>query len=71
VEQMGTEAIRAGLLGNGQAANYLGVSENTLPRWRWQGFGPRFIKVGRKVLYRVEDLEDFLKGRTVDPGRSA
>lgn len=35
------------------------VSPRTLERWRWTGEGPRYIKVVGRVLYRLEDIEDF------------
>jgi len=53
------------LLNNEEAARYLGMSPDTLPRWRWAGTGPRFLKVGRKVKYRLTDLENYLDGRAV------
>ena len=35
------------------------MSERTLERWRWLGQGPRFMKLGGRVLYRLEDVELF------------
>ena len=35
------------------------MSERTLERWRWLGQGPRFLKIGGRVLYRLEDIEAF------------
>ena len=35
------------------------VSHRTLERWRWTGQGPRFLKVGGRVVYRVEDIEAY------------
>ena len=43
-----------------QAAEYLGLAVSTLNKWRCHGGGPVFIKMGRAVRYRVEDLENFL-----------
>jgi hypothetical protein len=34
--------------------------EGSLANMRSQGRGPRFFKVGRKVVYRPEDIEAFL-----------
>jgi hypothetical protein len=31
----------------------------TLERWRWLGEGPRFLKLGGRVVYRLEDIEAF------------
>jgi hypothetical protein len=35
------------------------LSPRTLERWRWLGEGPRYLKLGGRVLYRVEDVEAF------------
>lgn len=35
------------------------ISPRTLERWRWQRVGPRYLKVGGRVLYRLEDIEAF------------
>ena len=35
------------------------VSPRTLERWRWLGRGPRFLKVGGRVVYRLEDVEAY------------
>jgi hypothetical protein len=37
----------------------LGVSCRTLERWRWIGVGPKFIKIGGRVKYRLVDIEAF------------
>jgi len=44
----------------GQAAEYLGLAVSTLNKWRCHGGGPIFIKMGRAVRYRVEDLEAYI-----------
>ena len=38
----------------------LTVSEGTLANWRNQKRGPKYYKVSRKVVYRKEDVENFL-----------
>lgn len=43
-----------------QAAAYLSLSPNTLNRWRWTGDGPRFVKLGRSVRYRLNDLDAWM-----------
>jgi hypothetical protein len=35
------------------------MHEKTLAQWRWQGKGPDYVKVGRRVFYRREDVERF------------
>ena len=46
-----------------QAAEMLCLSDLTLRKWRWEGQGPRFVKMGRKVLYREIDLYDFVESQ--------
>jgi hypothetical protein len=54
------------LLTASDAAEVLYVSPKTLERWRLEGFGPRWIRVGRKPLYRLSDLIDWLDANTVN-----
>lgn len=35
------------------------ISPRTLERWRWEGEGPTFVKMGGRVVYRIEDIETF------------
>jgi Helix-turn-helix domain len=35
------------------------ISPRTLENWRWLGQGPAYLKVGGRVLYRIEDVETF------------
>jgi len=43
-----------------EASERLRVSEATLRYWRHLGTGPKSIKVGRRVMYREDDLEAWL-----------
>lgn len=36
-----------------------GVNVKTLKRWRNEGRGPRYIKIGRSVTYLPKDIEHF------------
>ena len=38
-----------------------GPSPRTLERWRSEGNGPAFVKVGRRALYREADVEQWLE----------
>lgn len=46
------------------------ISPRTLERWRWTGEGPAFIKIGGRVVYRLEDVETYehtqLRASTAD-----
>ena len=35
------------------------LSPRTLEQWRWRGIGPRYLKLGGRVVYRLEDIETF------------
>ena len=60
-----TSTTRPQLLTEKEAAAYLGVEPQTLCSWRTtQRYNLRFIKVGRLVRYRPEDVEAFQEERT-------
>lgn len=40
------------------------ISPRTLERWRWLGQGPRYLKIGGRVVYRLEDVEAYETERT-------
>jgi predicted DNA-binding transcriptional regulator AlpA len=46
-----------------RVASILGVSVRTLSRWGAAGTGPPKIKVGRKVLFDLLKLSDWLTSR--------
>ena len=35
------------------------ISPRTLEQWRWQRRGPRYLKICRRVVYRLSDIEAF------------
>ena len=39
------------------------ISPRTLERWRWQGEGPRYLKIGGRVCYRLEDIDAYEVGQ--------
>jgi hypothetical protein len=42
-----------------QLALRWGVSPRTLEAWRWRRQGPCYLKIGSRVVYRLEDVETF------------
>lgn len=34
-------------------------SPRTLEQWRYRGVGPRFLKIGGRVRYRIDDVEAY------------
>ena len=55
-----------------EAARFLGLSGRTLEKHRTYGTGPRYSKLGGRVVYRLEDLQAWadrgVKASTSDPG---
>ena len=35
------------------------INPNTIEHWRTNGFGPEFIRIGRKILYSLESILEF------------
>ena len=42
-----------------QLAERWHLSPRTLEQWRWLGKGPRFLKIGARVLYDERDVEAY------------
>lgn len=43
------------------------LSPRTLERWRWHGTGPCFLKIGGRVVYRLEDVEAYEAAQARQP----
>jgi len=58
--------MKTNLITEQRAAEYLGVAPGTLRIWRCTGrVQLPFVRVGRSIRYRVEDVEQFVERRTV------
>ena len=51
------------LLNQREVAARLRLSERTLERSRVTGDGPPFVKAGRRVLYRPDDIDAWIASR--------
>lgn len=49
-----------------EVAARLGVSRFTVRSWRVKGIGPRFLKMGRAVRYRAQDVDEYERQALVD-----
>ncbi len=67
---MGYETLDK-LFGPSVLAEHLDISEETLAKWRYLGKGPRWLKIGKHVRYRREDVDAWLVDQQADPGRPA
>lgn len=52
---------------NAGAAAFLGLQPTTLEIWRTRAEGPPFVKVGRKVMYALTDLREWMDSRRQKP----
>ena len=39
------------------------VSPRTLEQWRWRGIGPRYLKIGGRVIYPLAEVEAYEAAR--------
>jgi predicted site-specific integrase-resolvase len=44
-----------------QTAEKLGVSPRTLQRWRVEGRGPAYRKLGTRIAYAERDLQEYIE----------
>ena len=48
-----------------EAAKFLGLRSSTLEAWRCQKRGPRYAKLGSRVMYDQDELETWFASRSV------
>jgi predicted site-specific integrase-resolvase len=46
-------------LNQAELADRWDLSQRTLERWRVIGWGPCFLKIGGRVVYRLDDVEAY------------
>lgn len=51
------------LLTREHVAKLFSVTPKTLDNWRCLGKGPKYLKFGARVLYRQEDVRNYVNGR--------
>ena len=50
------------LFATNEVAKLLGVDRTTLSRWRDRNAGPRYLRIGPKLIrYREDDIAEFLR----------
>ncbi|MBG52200.1 MAG: hypothetical protein CML99_07250 [Rhodobiaceae bacterium] len=55
------QGLQRSILTTTEAAAYLGLAISTLNKWRCYGDGPQFVKLGRAVRYKRDDLDCFVE----------
>lgn len=59
------------LLNASELADFLGISEETLSQNRYLKEGIPYIKVGKRVRYRLDDVLAYLEKNRVETGQNA
>ena len=62
--------VPGGYIPEAETAAELNLSPRTLRKWRAQGKGPAFVKIGRRVFYRDTSRDAWLRQQEVEPVRS-
>lgn len=52
---------------NDGAARFLGLQPATLEIWRSRAEGPTYVKVGKRVMYALADLREWMEARKKKP----
>jgi len=58
------------MLTTAEAAKYLRVGAQALNLMRSANAGPAYVRIGRKVFYRIEDLDSYINANKVQTGES-
>ena len=56
IQSTGTEPVTERYVPDTVAADLIGTMPATMRRWRYEGRGPRYVKMGSSVRYKVSVL---------------
>ena len=56
------------LLNTEEAAAYLHLAQQTLHNYRFNRKPPNYVKIGRRVLYELSELDKFIDSNRVNLG---
>ena len=60
-----SELLSAELLTTAQVAEILTLKPQTLAKWRMDGSGPSYIRLGTAVRYKATDIQAYIEQRPV------
>jgi predicted site-specific integrase-resolvase len=63
-------SFKSEYVSNSEAAAELGVTDRTLARWRAEGKGPAYTRVGGRIYYRRNALTEHARAVEVQPVRN-
>jgi predicted DNA-binding transcriptional regulator AlpA len=58
-----TEPARALYLTEKKTSDRIAVSKSALRKWRREGLGPPYVKLGRMIRYPLRELEKWMNKR--------
>lgn len=61
------DATTGRLLLDKEVADRLGQATQTLRNNRCKGIGIPYVKIGRSIRYRAEDVEAYIRAHRIDP----
>ena len=47
-----------------ELSDYLGISDETLRKYRMKKIGPKYLKLGRVVRYKLDDVLEWIDAQT-------
>lgn len=63
----GVRREKLAILAPVELAGALGVTETTLQTWRVDGYGPAYVRAGKRVFYRIDDVRSWIAQQTTAP----
>ena len=68
VRRVAAELRRSmGLYTDSEVAAFIGHTPDALMRWRSTGRGPAFVKMGKFIFYRRDDIEAWIMASRKEP----
>jgi len=59
-----TPAEWVALMSPPELSDYAGPAVQTLAIWRMKNKGPRYVKIGGRIRYRLSDVDEWLEANT-------
>lgn len=56
---------RLGLLTEAELCAALENKPATLQQWRCEGYGPKYVKLGKSIFYRFADVQEWINASVV------
>ena len=59
------------MLTDHEVAESYGLTVYCVRRWRYEGRGPKFLRLGGAIRYRAKDVQEFMDSCVVLPGEQS